>query len=66
VLKLRVKEGIIVDTDTIFTMPSLMVFGDWYTGHEESLDAIHTENKRMFFNSLKEETIEALEPEYDE
>lgn len=58
-----IREGIIVETDTIFTMPNEMSFSDWYTGHREKIENIHLENNRMFFNSLKSETIQALEPE---
>ena len=59
------REGVIVDTDTIFNIQEKTTFNDWYEEHENRLEDIHTENKRMFFNSLKDETIQSLEPEYE-
>jgi len=56
-------EGVIVDVDTIckLTEPDLSAFlHDMPT----RLDAIHMENKRMFFECLTPETIEALDPVY--
>jgi uncharacterized protein (TIGR04255 family) len=58
------KIGILVDIDTICDYQS----NDLTKFKEEllhRLDAIHLETKRMFFDCLKPETIEYLEPVYE-
>ncbi|MCY4050976.1 MAG: TIGR04255 family protein [Gammaproteobacteria bacterium] len=60
-----VKEGVIIDIDTIFMMPESSDIDDWPQYVSEGLESIHAENKRLFFNLLKEETIASLNPKYD-
>lgn len=53
-------DGILIDIDTISrTMPS-----DFSLDLKDFLDRAHTISKSMFFDLLKPETIERLEPEY--
>lgn len=59
------RKGIIIDVDTIHdidhqTIPN--VIGEDF---QARLDLIHNANKKMFFDCLKSETIENLEPVYD-
>ena len=58
------KEGTIIETDTIKRLQNIS-YDEWIKTANEELEKIHCENKRMFFNSLKKETIELLEPEYE-
>jgi len=58
------KEGTIIETDTIKRLQNIS-YDEWIKTVSEELENIHYENKRMFFNSLKKETIELLEPEYE-
>jgi uncharacterized protein (TIGR04255 family) len=60
----HVRNGILVDTDTILNHQTsdLRKFLDELPSR---LDAIHTENKMMFFECLKPETIASLEPVYE-
>ena len=60
----EIKEGVVVDVDTIANLqrvplPALL------DGFEGKLDSIHQTNKTIFFDCLKPETIEALEPSYE-
>jgi uncharacterized protein (TIGR04255 family) len=58
------KEGIVVDIDTMVNLNSepLQVLLDSFS---KKLDAIHKTNKTIFFDCLKQETIDALEPTYE-
>lgn len=58
------KRGIIVETDTIrenFKIP----FSEWLNSTNNSLNYIHELNKKMFFQCLKEQTIQSMEPSYE-
>lgn len=59
----QLRKGSLVDIDTICTYNStdLSTFANELP---ERLEAIHIENKKMFFDCLKPETIEYLEPVY--
>jgi len=53
-------DGILIDIDTLSkTIPS-----DFWSDQKDFLDRAHTIGKSMFFNLLKLETINMLEPEY--
>jgi len=59
------KEGVIIDTDTIFKITESGHVDDWLKFVSQGLESVHAENKRLFFNLLKEKTIASLDPEYD-
>lgn len=53
-------DGILIDIDTLSkTIPS-----DFWSDQKDFLDRAHTLGKSMFFDLLKRETINMLEPEY--
>jgi uncharacterized protein (TIGR04255 family) len=54
-------EGVLVDIDSIRPMEQ----GESWDILFQALDAVHVSCKKMFFNMLKPETIESLEPEYE-
>jgi len=54
-------KGVLVDIDSIRPMAD----GESWDVLYERLDEVHASCKKMFFNILKPETIEALEPEYE-
>jgi len=54
-------KGVLVDIDSIRPMGD----GESWDVLYERLDEVHASCKRMFFNILKAETINALEPEYE-
>jgi uncharacterized protein (TIGR04255 family) len=58
------RNGTLIDTDTIcnYQSSNLKIFIEELPTR---LDAIHIENKTMFFDCLKPETISYLEPVYD-
>jgi uncharacterized protein (TIGR04255 family) len=60
----QARQGTMVDTDTICTYQTsdLIKFKEDLPNF---LDAIHIENKKMFFECLKPETISFLEPVYE-
>lgn len=61
-----IKQGFVIDIDTIKQDHSL-ISSEYGISHAESyLDAIHLVGKRAFFKCLTEQTLKALEPEYDE
>lgn len=59
-----VREGVLIDIDTIckYSTRNLSIFADELP---DRLESIHIENKKMFFDCLKQETIDYLEPEYE-
>jgi len=58
------RQGLIVDVDTIAKQEGV-AFEDFFSGLGDKLDAIHHENKKVFFDCLKPQTLEALGPEYE-
>ncbi len=54
-------KGVLVDIDSIRPMAD----GESWDVLYQRLDEVHASCKKMFFNILKPETIEALEPEYE-
>ena len=54
--------GVLVDIDSI----RLMRERECWIDIENSLDLVHLSSKKMFFGLLTEQTIEELEPEYEE
>jgi len=54
-------KGVLVDIDSIRPMAD----GESWDVLYERLDEVHASCKKMFFNILKPETIEDLEPEYE-
>jgi len=60
----RVRKGSLVDIDTIcnYKTTDLKAFADELP---DRLEAIHIENKKVFFDCLRPETIKYLEPVYD-
>lgn len=54
-------KGVLVDIDSIKPMAD----GESWDVLDQRLDEVHASCKKMFFNILKPETIEALEPEYE-
>lgn len=58
------RKGLIIDVDTVANLPKAG-FNEFYTDFSSKLDAIHLSNKAVFFDCLTEETISALEPEYE-
>lgn len=59
------RQGLIVDVDTIANQQEVS-FDELLSGFSDKLDAIHKANKEVFFDCLKQQTITALEPEYDD
>lgn len=59
------KKGLLVAVDSIFIFREAS-FSDLLNNFQNDLDSLHMENKEMFFACLKDETIELLEPEYDD
>lgn len=57
-------EGVIVDVDTIRKLPMLDI-AVFLEQMPKMLNAIHAENKQMFFECLTQETIKSLEPVYE-
>jgi uncharacterized protein (TIGR04255 family) len=58
----KTKKGILISIDSIASnLPT-----DFWTSLPSNLEAIHTANKEMFFEFLKDETIRSLEPIYDD
>lgn len=58
------KQGLIVDVDSIGILKDISL-NELLIGFPEKLDRIHQENKNVFFDCLKAETLSALEPEYE-
>lgn len=58
------KQGLIVDVDTVANQQG-GTFEDLLSGISDKLEAIHDANKKVFFDCLQRQTIEALEPEYE-
>lgn len=58
------REGLIVDIDSIWNL-SNPDFSQWLEQLPDQLELIHTANKAMFFECLRPETIDALEPVYE-
>lgn len=58
------KEGIIIDVDTIFNLDDLSL-EKTIKNISEKLEKMHAINKKIFFNCLKPETLESLEPIYE-
>jgi uncharacterized protein (TIGR04255 family) len=54
-------EGLLIDIDTVYPAAS----EEFWDGFEQRLDAAHDSNHRLFFDILKQETVELLEPEFD-
>lgn len=54
-------KGVLVDIDSI----SPIAADESWDAITQRLDDVHAASKKMFFNMLKRETIEALEPEYE-
>lgn len=61
----EIREGLIVDVDTI-TSQQVGTFKDLLSGFPDKLEVIHLENKKVFFDCLTSQTINALEPEYEQ
>jgi uncharacterized protein (TIGR04255 family) len=53
-------DGILIDIDTL----SKTISSDFWSDQKDFLDRAHTLGKSMFFDLLKPETINILEPEY--
>jgi uncharacterized protein (TIGR04255 family) len=53
-------EGVLFDIDTIYRTGD----DDFWRVFSDNLANAHTSSKQMFFDLLKEDTIEQLEPEY--
>lgn len=58
------REGVIVDIDTIANLDN-QDFETWLGTLPERLDSMHAVNKSMFFECLRQEAINALEPIYE-
>lgn len=58
------RKGLIVDIDTISSEKEIS-FDELINELSDRLETIHLSNKKMFFDCLKPETIEALEPIYE-
>lgn len=58
------KKGTIIDIDTILRLKN-MTLDSFITDIDNYLETIHYRNKKMFFDCLKGETIELLEPDYE-
>lgn len=63
--KSEVIQGLIIDIDTIANQNETKI-EDFYKKLTKKLDVIHTENKQVFFECLKEETITSLKPKYND
>lgn len=61
----RVREGVIVDIDTIQNLPSGEPMDTFCVELPKRLERIHDANKRMFFDCLRKETIAALGAVYE-
>ncbi|MFW5954849.1 MAG: TIGR04255 family protein [Guyparkeria sp.] len=57
------RKGLIIDVDTIKSMDDWKG-DDWVEGIFSQLSVVKSCNKKMFFNCLREETIESLGPTY--
>lgn len=60
------RQGIIIDIDTIKEFKNKYIHDIINEEFSKKLDSIHIANKAMFFDCLRQETIEKLEPIYDE
>lgn len=58
----QTKKGILLNIDSIANNPS----ADFWESLSDNLEAIHTANKELFFEFLKDQTISSLEPIYDD
>jgi uncharacterized protein (TIGR04255 family) len=58
------REGLILDIDSIYNTNNLD-FSEWFGDLEQKLDYVHHENKEVFFDCLRDETVQMLEPDYD-
>lgn len=58
------RQGLIVDVDTISNQLNIS-FDELLNNFSDKLEAIHQANKKIFFDCLKPQTIDALEPEYE-
>ncbi|VVC75975.1 hypothetical protein AQUSIP_12760 [Aquicella siphonis] len=56
----QTKMGILLSIDSIANAPST----DFWKSLPDNLEIIHTANKELFFEFLKEKTIDSLEPIY--
>lgn len=59
------KTGIVVDIDTIDNFHSDEVFDQFLVGLADRVENLHNTSKEMFFNCLKRDTIDFLEPIYE-
>lgn len=57
----QTKKGILLGIDSIANDPS----ADFWRSLPDNLEAIHTANKELFFEFLKDKTIRSLEPIYE-
>ncbi|MFN7097016.1 MAG: TIGR04255 family protein [Gammaproteobacteria bacterium] len=62
--KQGLKEGLIVDVDTIMNMENIL-FPSFMKSLASTLERLHEVNKKTFFGCLKKETIQLLEPIYE-
>jgi len=60
----QTRQGVLTDIDTIRNY-STNDFDVLFNKLPEYLEEIHTNNKKMFFECLKPETVNYLEPDYD-
>lgn len=60
----RTFSGLLIDVDTIATLPSGTHFRKAMENFETSVESIHNSNKSVFFDCLTEQTLQLLEPKY--
>jgi hypothetical protein len=58
------RNGLIIDIDTVCNLAA-MSLSEFIDRLDEKLDALHSVNKRMFFDCLTDDAIESLEPKYE-
>ena len=58
------KEGLVVDVDTLAFVDGISM-QTMLDDFSNKLDSIHLANKEMFFDCLRPETIDAMEPSYE-
>lgn len=60
----KVMDGLVVDVDSFRKQDGISI-QKVMEDFEEKLDAIHSTNKSIFFDCLRPETIESLDPKYE-
>ncbi|MHB1074607.1 TIGR04255 family protein [Thiobacillus sp.] len=60
----KVMDGLVVDIDSFCKQDGISI-QKVMEDFEEKLDAIHSTNKSIFFDCLRPETIESLDPKYE-